>query len=159
MIGVVWFTLAAPVCAAALRGRASPSHRYDACFASVGRYYGVNPFLLKAIAEKESRLNSRAIHRNSDGSVDVGLMQIDSFWFPRLASVGIAPSMLLTKPCLNVAVGAKILKGNLVQYGVTWTAIGAYNAKTPWKRKLYAAGVARNLVAELEAAQHAPAGD
>lgn len=159
LVTVLGAVIAAPLCAASPAALATQGHEFDACFTSVGRYYGINPFLLRSVAAKESGFNPRAIHRNDDGSLDVGLMQIDSYWFARLARVGIQPIQLLTQPCLNIAVGAKILKGNIARYGLTWTAVGAYNAQTDWKRKRYADGVAHNLIAELEAAQHASAGD
>lgn len=72
-------------------------------------------------------MDSQAINRNTDGSVDVGLMQINSRWFPRLAEMGILPGDLWHS-CTNIQVGAWILAGEIRRFGYGWQAIGAYNA-------------------------------
>lgn len=129
--------------------RGSDGRRFDRCFATVGSYYHINPLLLRAIARTESRFNPAAINRNGDGSVDLGLMQINSQWLPTLAQAGIDAHRLLSDPCLNVAVGALILRDDIKRYGVSWKAVGAYNAASPEKRVRYAAKVVRNLRTEL----------
>lgn len=127
----------------------SDGRQFDHCFATVGSYYHINPLLLRAIARTESHFNPAAINRNTDGSVDMGLMQINSQWLPTLARAGIDARRLLTSPCLNVAVGALILRDDIKRYGISWKAVGAYNAASPTKRVRYAAKVVRNLRTEL----------
>lgn len=93
---------------------------------------------LRAIARVESSFRPSQVNTsNKDGSEDVGLMMINSYHFPRLARRGITRDRLLSEPCTNVKVGAEILAGNIRQHGLTWRAIGAYNAKTEWKREVY----------------------
>lgn len=58
-------------------------------------------------AEAE-RVLGRALR--TEPSVDIGLLQINSQWLPRLQ---IAPTSLLD-PCINVRVGAAILAANFV---------------------------------------------
>lgn len=99
------------------------------CFREAGERYGIAPALLQAVAEVESGLDSRAMNVNTDGTVDVGLMQINSWWFPVLKQHGIQP-LDLWDPCLNIGVGAWILAGNVRQFGYDWRAVGAYNAGT-----------------------------
>ena len=103
------------------------------CFESAAYTYKIDPLLLIAIAEVESSLNSKAIGQNiRKGKViseDVGLMQINSSWFPFLKSNwGIRRQDLINNPCQNIYVGAYILAKNLSSNGVTWNSIGAYNA-------------------------------
>lgn len=103
------------------------------CFESAAYTYKIDPLLLIAIAEVESSLNSKAIGQNiRKGKVvseDVGLMQINSSWFPFLKSNwGITRQDLVSNPCQNIYVGAYILAKNLSSNGVTWNSIGAYNA-------------------------------
>ena len=99
------------------------------CFKEAGEYYGVNSLLLYSIAEVESSFNSLAINsRKSDE--DVGLMQINSWWFGKLSKYGITRDRLLNDPCLNVHVGAYILSESISFYGQTWRAVGAYDAGT-----------------------------
>lgn len=122
----------------------------DRCFTQAGARYGIAPELLCAIARTESGLDARAAHRNTDGSVDIGIMQVNSRWLGRLRDYGIAPADLWDA-CLNIHVGAWVLADNIHRYGPTWRAVGAYNAgtrsnsSTEQRREQYAAKVYRNL--------------
>lgn len=110
--------------------------------------YGVNEYLLYAIAKTESSLNPKAINRNKNGSYDVGLMQINSSWFPTLRKFGIAEEDLYD-PCVSIHVGAWILADNMRRLGNSWNAVGAYNSSKPDLRVKYAQKVYRNIPAEV----------
>ena len=118
-----------------------PAH---ACWQEAGSRYQVDPTLLYAIARTESSLNPAASHRNRDGSIDIGLMQINSAWLARLAHYGIT-ARDLWEPCTNIHVGAWVLAQKIKKHGMTWEAVGAYNATTPQKRTHYAWKVYANL--------------
>jgi soluble lytic murein transglycosylase-like protein len=113
------------------------------CFNRAGEMYGVSPNLLSAIALTESSYNQTAHNVNSDGSEDLGLMQINSWWLSALAPYHIGRERLLSDGCLNIHVGAWILKQEIQRLGPTWRAVGAYNAKSPDKARRYAAQVYR----------------
>ncbi len=98
------------------------------CWQQAASRYHVDPLLLYAIARVESNLNPRARNVNSDGSQDIGLMQINSRHLPALAQFGITEQHLLTQPCTSVMVGAWILAGFVREKGYNWQAVGAYNA-------------------------------
>jgi soluble lytic murein transglycosylase-like protein len=116
-----------------------------ACWNEVGLRYGINPYLLYAIAKTESRLDPHAVNRNNgNGSYDVGLMQINSAWLPRLRAMGIREEQLFDA-CVNLEVGAWILAQNMQRLGSSWTAVGAYNATSADRRLSYAISVYRNL--------------
>jgi hypothetical protein len=117
------------------------------CFEEAGSVYGVNPHLLQSIARVESDLNPAAINRNRNGSVDLGLMQINSFW---LKSLGATSQELIDKPCYNVMVGAWILSDCLNRHGKTWKAIGCYNATGHDKRVNYSWKIYRELQKETK---------
>ncbi|MBL8380975.1 MAG: lytic transglycosylase domain-containing protein [Burkholderiales bacterium] len=117
-----------------------------ACWDDAARRYNVSGDLLYAIARTESGLNPQAIGRNTNGSRDIGLMQINSAWLPTLASHGIGERDLY-EPCTNIHVGAWILAGNVNRLGYTWEAVGAYNAANPARRRAYADKVRRHLPA------------
>lgn len=124
-------------------GAASSAQAY--CFAQAATKYNVNEQLLLAIAKTESGYNSQAINRNTNGSYDIGVMQINSIHLPRLAKYGISKTTLLGDACTNVEVGAWILAQNIQRYGYTWKAVGAYNASSPDKQQKYIDKVAANL--------------
>jgi soluble lytic murein transglycosylase-like protein len=127
--------------------------RFDRCFLLAGERYGVSPLLLKAVARQESGLNPAAFNRNTNGSTDIGLMQINSSWLPVLARHGVKENDLRV-PCANILVGAWILGSNFRSMGLTADALGAYNARDPVKRLAYARQVLRQY-AELHAELHA----
>jgi len=121
----------------------------EECFQESAREFTQDVNLLKAISKAESNFNDHAISPpNDDGSVDIGLMQINSGWIPRLRKHGITKEMLFD-PCVNIKVGAWILAKNIASYGNVWRAVGAYNAKTPWKQQRYIERV-RNAYNELQ---------
>ena len=102
------------------------------CFKEAGERYNVDPVVLYAIAKQESGFNPKAYHKNTNGTYDISLMQINSSWFDELARFGITETALVKNPCLSVNVGAWVLAQNRRRYGNDntgyWSAIGAYNA-------------------------------
>ena len=120
------------------------------CWDQAARYHGVDPWLLYAIAKVESQFNPSAVNRaNRNGTVDTGMMQINSIHWPRLRQYGIEPTAL-TNACASTYIGAWVLADAQRRYGRTWKAIAAYNvgslntparAKTGWNyaNKVYAA--------------------
>jgi soluble lytic murein transglycosylase-like protein len=112
------------------------------CFEEAGSLYNVSPQILWAIAKVESGFRPDAVNRNTDGSYDFGLMQINSSWAQVLGS-DLWSS--LGDPCINVKVGAWILSGCVRKHGYTWEAVGAYNASKKHKRVKYARKVYQAL--------------
>ena len=115
----------------------------ETCLSAAASKHQVAYELLRSIAEHESGFNHLALGGNRDSS-DYGLMQINSSWLPTLARFGITRQKLFD-PCINADVGAWILANNFRTMGLTWNAVGAYNARTPAKRLTYATGVYRRL--------------
>lgn len=107
------------------------------CLDDAAAYFSVDPVLVRAIAQHESGMRANAINRNRNGSYDIGLMQINSSWLPRLATKGISEQSLFD-PCVNGYVGTWILRANIERLGPTWKAVGAYNAVSPDKQLRYA---------------------
>ncbi|EKP6064140.1 transglycosylase SLT domain-containing protein, partial [Escherichia coli] len=76
-----------------------------------------------------------------------GLMQIDSQHFKELSRYGIKPEHLVTDPCMNIYTGAYYLAIAFKKWGVTWRAVGAYNAgfrnteEQERRRKIYASKI------------------
>jgi soluble lytic murein transglycosylase-like protein len=102
----------------------------QACWDAAAARYGLPADLLYAMAQVESSLNAEAInlsHRSRTGTYDVGLMQINSSNFRKLSEYGIKEPDLYD-PCTNIQTGAWILSQKVAKYGLSWEAVGAYNA-------------------------------
>lgn len=98
------------------------------CFDLAGRDYQIDPDLLRAIAWNESTFNPQAVGKNSDGSLDIGLMQINTQHADALLRVGVTQNNLSQDPCMNIYTGAYILATSFKKWGISWAAVGAYNA-------------------------------
>ena len=129
------------ICLIALCLACQPAFARAFCFEEDGSMYGISPQLLWSIAKTESNFNPRAINRNSNGSYDYGLMQINSIWAKKLGKTWNE----LGDPCTNVKVGAWVLAQCIQDYGNTWRAVGCYNSRTPSKGDRYAGKVYRIL--------------
>lgn len=98
------------------------------CFDMAGKDYKIDPDLLRAISWNESRFNIKAIGMNPTTGYGSGLMQVDSQHFPELERYGITPEHLVTDVCMNIYTGAYYLAIAFKKWGVSWDAVGAYNA-------------------------------
>lgn len=130
------------------------------CWNAAGERYQVNPYLLYAIAEKESSFDPLAVNARDATDEDVGLMQINSFWYPHLQEYGISRNDLF-HACTSIHVGAWVLAQSIMVFGNTWEAVGAYNvgtSKEEWAykaREKYASDVRRRYFNIIERVRNA----
>lgn len=137
--------LAAAGGAAWLTDARAETARIRHCLWEAAHRHQLDDQLLYAIAMVESGLNPRALNRsNANGTRDIGLMQINSSWLPRLARRNITEQDLYD-PCISADVGAWILADNIARLGATWRAVGAYNALSTTRRVAYVRRVQRQL--------------
>ncbi|ADG20771.1 lytic transglycosylase domain-containing protein [Paraburkholderia atlantica] len=114
------------------------------CLDDAARFHHVNVRLVRAIATVESGQRASVVHLNDDGTTDIALMQINSRWLTTLSLLGVSRAGL-HDGCTNAYVGAWILSQNIRRLGLTWDAVGAYNAGSHEKRIIYARRVYREL--------------
>ncbi len=124
------------------------------CYEQAGREYGVDPLLLQAIASVESNFQKDAV-QTTDGITYRGLMQISSFHMGKLRTRLVDEGKLF-EPCLNVRVGAWVLRDAINTFGERWRAVGAYGAgfgaKQEIARHKYALKV-KNALMKMQAKQ------
>jgi len=107
------------------------------CLNDASSSFALTPELLWAIKRVETGAAMGAVvARNTNGTTDVGWMQINSVWYPQLRSMGIDPD-LLDDPCLNMHVGAWILSAQIQRYGVLH-GIAHYHSANPRRGLAYA---------------------
>lgn len=95
--------------------------------------------------------------RNSNGSSDLGPLQINSFWIPKLAAMIHRPpekvrSWLIHDPCFNVQAARWIFVSALLVTRDYWKAVGVYHSPTRWRQLRYASLVAAHLKRRFGAA-------
>lgn len=85
--------------------KAAPAQNLDSLFQAAGQKYGLDPALLKRLAETESSLNPQAVNRQDANGGSFGLMQINGQHLQRL---GVNPQSVMD-PAVNIDAGARIL--------------------------------------------------
>ena len=108
----------------------------DDCVTQAATYHSVSPWILRAIIQVESSFNPNALNKNNNGTVDVGIAQINSMHFKELGKYGIGQRELMNG-CISSYVGAWHLRKQVVAYGNTWFAVGAYHSATPCFNQRY----------------------
>lgn len=88
---------------------------------------------------------------NSNGSRDLGPLQVNSWWVPRIASMLRRSEdkirwWLRNDPCFNIDVARWIFLSGLQATGDYWTAVGVYHSPTAWRQRRYIGLVATHMV-------------
>ena len=72
-----------------------------------------------------------SVSENRNGTLDHGPMQINSLWLPTVRKkFGVGAEDLVNNGCLNVLVGAWILRQELDK-APSWKGVAAYHSRTP----------------------------
>lgn len=108
----------------------------ERCILPASTFHVVNPNILRAILNVESRLNPNAVGKNDNGTMDVGIGQMNSMHFKELAKHGIAAAHL-KDACVGTYVAAWHLRKSIVKYGNTWFAVASYHSGTPYFNTRY----------------------
>ena len=113
-----------------------------ACMALVAQLYSLPPRVLPSIQAVEGG-GPGVVHRNADGSDDLGVMQINTLWLPALSRyTRLDPAevrdRLLRRPCFNIAAAGLILRTYLDEtQGDLMRAVGNYHSHTPLLNQQY----------------------
>ena len=88
---------------------------------------------------------------NKNGSHDLGPLQINSWWVPKIATMTGRPTRsvrywLQYDPCFGAEAARWIFLSALEASGDYWTAIGIYHSPTGWRQRRYSSAVAGHLV-------------
>ncbi len=121
------------------------SQALAACIMLASSTYNVPPAVMIGILNVEGGRIGQEV-RNTNGSYDLGPMQVNTIWVPQLASAWRvdyrrAKTALRDDGCLNVKVAAWILKQKIESTGSLYGGIAHYHSATPWRGHKYAAKV------------------
>ena len=88
---------------------------------------------------------------NTDGSYDLGPMQVNSWWVGRISKVlrhsgSDVRHWLIHDACFNVRAARWIFLSGLAVTGDYWQAVGAYHSPTKLRQQRYRANVAGKLL-------------
>ena len=123
------------------------------CLLIAAEHYQVPVALMHAILKTEGGRPGLAV-RNSNGSFDLGPMQINTIWLASLQPLGITLAQLRDDYCVNVAVGTWILARALQRLPLqpsradVWQAAASYHSRTPLHNLRYATLLWRQLKAQ-----------
>ena len=124
------------VCARALPTKAQDITWIEQHVREAAAYYNVPENYLLGILEAESGFNPNALAYNKNGSIDVGLGQINSYWAPIFG-----PKLwryIAQDPRYNIHAAAWILRDCLDRFGYTWRGIGCYHSPRESQQLRYA---------------------
>ena len=117
-----------------------------ACMVAAASFYHLPPRVLPSIQAVEGG-RPGIVSRNTDGSSDLGVMQVNTLWVPQFAAVtgmteDAVRTRLIVDPCFNIAAAGAIMRVYLNEAGGDLLrAVGYYHSRTPERASDYQAKV------------------
>jgi hypothetical protein len=114
-----------------------------ACLIAASNTYQVPPAVMIGIMQVEGGRVGQESARNYNGTYDLGPMQVNTLWMPKLArywhvSTTTARNWVRDDGCMNVHVAAWILKQKISEGGSLYRGIAHYHSATPGEGNRYA---------------------
>ena len=121
------------------------------CLTAAGSIYNEPPSILVILLNVEGgRLG--AVSPNTNGTVDIGPMQVNDIWVPKVAAhwqtdVKSAYLALRDNFCANAKAGAWILRRGLDEaHGDFWEGVGIYHSHDPDHKLTYLSSVLKQAI-------------
>lgn len=113
-----------------------------ACLLLASQTYKVPPAVMIGIMHVEGGRVGQEV-RNSNGSYDLGPMQVNTIWIPQLAGLwgvdhSTARQWVRDNGCVNVYVAAWILRQQIDKTSGLYSGIARYHSATRWRGHDYA---------------------
>lgn len=99
---------------------------FNHCFETVQMHTNIKKEIFYTIAKIESNFKYNIKSKNKDGTIDYGIMQINSFWFDYFNKKGY-PKSYIASPCGNILAAGFILSYCFRKKGNFSLAIECYN--------------------------------
>jgi hypothetical protein len=107
------------------------------CVAKAAQVFHVEPTALYLILDVERGTLGQTSAPNADRSVDIGPMQINSWWLPKLSARGISAQEITNNLCVNIMTGAWIYAQERRHTKTVAEAIARYHSPTPAEQRVY----------------------
>ena len=106
-----------------------------ACLLIASQTYQIPPGVMLGIMQVEGGRVGQEV-RNTNGSYDLGIMQINTIWLPELSKKWNSTPTTVRRwlrddGCANIAVSAWILRNRINLTGSLWGGIAGYHSLTP----------------------------
>lgn len=120
--------------------------RYIQCMKKIGAKNSIPFHLFYALAKTEGGWIGLE-KKNSNGTYDLGLMQINTIWLKHLVRLGITRDLLKNNGCANILASAVIFRYERKNFakGNDWDAVGHYHSKVKRHQLSYKKLVSNNL--------------
>lgn len=99
------------------------------CLNRAAVVHHVPAMVILSVIKMENAKNGEA-SINKNGTVDYGVMQINSVWLPKIAGYGYSKDDIQYNACKNVFVGTWILSQSIAESKNLWVGIGNYHSHT-----------------------------
>jgi Transglycosylase SLT domain len=113
-----------------------------ACMVAAAAFYHLPPRVLPSIQVVEGG-RPGTVSTNTDGTQDLGVMQVNTRWVPRFAAITgmrteAVRARLVADPCFNIAAAGAIMRLALSESGGDLLrAVGIYHSHTPARANAY----------------------
>jgi soluble lytic murein transglycosylase-like protein len=122
----------------------TPPPDVSACITQAAAAFGMSELPLRVLYAMEGGTTGR-VSRNTNGTVDIGAFQVNSWWLRKLEPAGITMERLRDDVCTNVFVGTWIFYQEWKRTNNVAEAIAYYHSPTPKFQARYLARVSAHL--------------
>lgn len=139
--------------AKAQRRRAMPEDDANIreCVAKAADVFRVEQSALYLILDVEGGTLGETSAPNTDGTVDIGPMQVNTWWVPKLEARGITRDALQNNLCINIMAGAWIYAQERRQSKTVAEAIARYHSPSPQHQRVYLGQIEKAIDRRLSA--------
>lgn len=116
------------------------------CVTQAAIRYQLPPEIILAVMRTEGG-RVGGVQKNTNGTVDIGPMQINSVHMGSTFSGYLHPKRVRDDVCVNIHAGAYLLKKAMIESGGFWTGVSRYHSRTPSLGEAYRDRVYRQIPA------------
>ncbi len=111
------------------------------CSVTAAIQYDIPANIVLAVAEKEGGRAGQWV-KNTNGTYDVGSMQINTTYLKDLSAYGITANDVAAEGCYSYSLAAWRIRGHIINdKGDLWTKVANYHSRTPKFNKIYRADI------------------